>query len=160
MCPAALSTFAAKGTMDFDQASKNRKLWHTPRSQPKSASSRFPPAHWAHIEGQLGVGLTRSPSRRRMAAICALRTTGVDVTRRSSLFEGRAVLLARYLRLNSVCAGRALRWCLQGCHLQYLAPGVLLNSGSGIVGISDRRCPAHGRLRHSSVPILKRLISG
>jgi hypothetical protein len=36
----------------------------------------------------------------------------------------------------------------------------LLNSGSGIVGISDRRCPAQGRIRHSSGPFLKRPTSG
>src|SRR5208337_2204671 len=45
----------------------------TPRLQPKPAFSRFPPVHRVDLEGQQRVELTRSPCRRGMAAMCAIR---------------------------------------------------------------------------------------
>jgi hypothetical protein len=46
--------------------------------QPKTALSGFPPVHRADLEGQERVEVTRSPSRRRMTAVCAKLTAGVD----------------------------------------------------------------------------------
>jgi hypothetical protein len=57
-------------------------LWSNLRVQPKTAFSRFPPIHWANLEEQQRVDLTRSPSRRRMAGICALKSSA------SSSLEG------------------------------------------------------------------------
>ena len=50
-----------------DSSRRNRRL------RPKTAFSRFPPVHGADPEGQQRVDLTRSPSRRRMTAICVRR---------------------------------------------------------------------------------------
>jgi len=56
-------------------------LWRNRHLQPKTALSRFPPVHRVDLEGKQRVDLTRSPTRRRMAGICAQRTAGVDVER-------------------------------------------------------------------------------
>ena len=57
---------------------KNDPLWRKHRLQPTPAFSRFPPIRSLTLEGQLRVDLTPSPSHRRMAAICAYRTTEID----------------------------------------------------------------------------------
>ena len=62
---------------------KHLCFWPNLRHQPKTAFSRLPPLHRANLEGRLRVDLTRSRSRRRMTAICAKRTTGIDAKHRT-----------------------------------------------------------------------------
>src|SRR5580698_7267133 len=46
--------------------------------KPRPALSRLPPVHRADPEGRQRVDMTRAPSRRRMAGICAFRPCAVD----------------------------------------------------------------------------------
>src|SRR5580698_11201378 len=57
--------------------------------KPRPALSRLPPVHRADPEGRQRVDMTRAPSRRRMAGICAHRTAGVvSLATTSGLFQG------------------------------------------------------------------------
>jgi hypothetical protein len=92
------------------------------RVQPKSASSPFPPVHGAGLEGPVRVDLARSPSRRRVATICANWTVGVDVERtyRTVALDasiGRKATIGRTAGRGGIAGIQSRREGLESSHL-------------------------------------------
>jgi hypothetical protein len=52
---------------------KNDPLWRRHRIRPTPAFSRFPPVHWASVEGRQRVEFSRSPNRPATPASCVRR---------------------------------------------------------------------------------------